>query len=149
KAGERKYRRHGITVRLNQCGVGKSAQQRAELLQMLRRLQNPTAAAAQDLQGLENVLEIAIAVRMIDALVIAAVSGNAVAPLEQHRGERKEKLRQVLVGLVDQQLVHPLEIRRAGISEIDRLLDARDPWIGDRLSGPRLAVRQRTHLFPE
>ena len=45
---------HGIAVRLHDPRVGKDAQQRADLLEVLRRLEQPAARPAQPLERLEQ-----------------------------------------------------------------------------------------------
>jgi hypothetical protein len=69
---------------LDERGVCKGGHQSFEVFEVLRALQDPSFARAQELKRLEAPLEIAVRGCLVGALVPIAVAGNVVAAFEEH-----------------------------------------------------------------
>ena len=64
-------------------GIGKGRHQRADLLQVLRRFENPTVGPPHPLQGLKNLLHVRIVWRLVVGEIIVTPARRTGDPLKQ------------------------------------------------------------------
>ena len=112
QAGQRNRCGDGVAMGLDDGRVGKYREQRPQLLHVAGRLQHPSAAAAQPLQGLQHPAEIAIAGGVILARVVAHIGRHGERELEAHRTEAQRQQAEFFVGRLGLHLVHAHQFRR-------------------------------------
>ena len=115
--------------------VGKDAQQGAQLLEVLRRLEQPAPRPAQPLERLEHAAQVPVGGRLIGRAVPVAVARDEVARLEQHRREGDREQLDLLVARLGLHLVHQREERHRPVQEAQALGAAPDARIGLAAAG--------------
>ena len=128
---------------------GNTVEQRAELLEVLRRLEQPARPGRpQELEHLEEDLHGPVGVGLVAPAVPAGVRGDLVARLEEHRGEVDRQELDLLVGAVGAHLVHGREERHRRVDHRQRQLGALEPRVGLVGRRPAVARRDRFEALP-
>jgi hypothetical protein len=154
--GEHRDRRldHGdrIAMRDRDGRVGKRVDERAQLLEVLRRLEHPAVRAAQPLERLQRRLEVRVVRPLVERQVVIAPARRAAQPLEPVRREVQVLDLDLLVHVLRRHVVHRLQERhpRGGLLVLDEAPHvpriaavAARPFAGDRNGLEALPVRQR------
>ena len=122
--GDHRAERHGdghrIAVRDDVRRVREHGRERAELLEVLGRLEDPAFAAAQELEHLEDLAQVPVRRRLVVRLVVVAPRRHRRDRLEQHRREVDREELDLLVDVPRRHLVHALEVRQRVVEEAER-----------------------------
>ena len=110
--------------------VREDGRHRAELLEMLRRLEHPAIAAALPLEHLQELAEVPVRRCLIVRLVVVTPRRHRRDGVEQHRREVDREQLDLFVDVPCRHLVHPLEVRQRVVEEPERGVGTDDARIG-------------------
>ncbi len=129
--------RHGLAVGHHEGGVGEDRPERAELGEVLRRLEDPPGgrplvAVAQVGAHLEHPAQVAVGLGLVGGVEPVAVAGEGDAGLEEHGGEVQGQQLDLLVHVVGRHLVHAHEVGHGVVDEAEGGVRAGAAGVGVR-----------------
>ena len=147
--------RHRIAVRDHDRRVREGGEQRAELLEVLRRLQHPALARPHPLEDLEHRLHVRVVRRLVVAEVVVAPARRAHHPFLVVAGEVRELELDLLVDVVGAHRVHRRHQRRGRLhagpgalrARVARIHAARARWLA-RIGHGLLPLPERHRAQP-
>ncbi len=116
------------------------------MFEMLRRLEQPAPATAQELQGLQLGHHVPVVRRLVVGFVVVTPGGDVRQGLEVHRGKVVGQQLNFLVHMVGGHLVHQREVRHHDVHHADGDVHPSAPRV--RLDTDLGSQRERLHRLP-